>query len=213
MIFPQLQIYIEASLRMFEQITDRRRSRLDVLTRYVEQCVAAEARARLTFICTHNSRRSQMAQIWAQTAAAWFRIPKVETYSGGTETTAFEPRAVAAMKRAGFRITATDESSNTVYRVQFDRDAPTMEAYSKVFSEDPNPTSKFCAVMTCASADRNCPLVPGVDLRVAIPYDDPKESDGTDQETAAYDERCRQISFEMLHLFSRVKKPASTEDA
>ncbi|MCK4776283.1 MAG: protein-tyrosine-phosphatase, partial [Candidatus Krumholzibacteria bacterium] len=69
-------------------------------------------------------------------------------------------------------------------------------------------TEDFCAVMTCSQADKNCPVVVGASMRVAIPYDDPKAFDGTDQEAANYDERCRQISREMLYLFSAVNMSA-----
>jgi hypothetical protein len=58
--------------------------------------------------------------------------------------------------------------------------------------------------MTCSAADKACPIVFGADARIAIPFDDPKAFDGTDQEAAKYDERCRQIAREMLYVFSRV---------
>ena len=58
--------------------------------------------------------------------------------------------------------------------------------------------------MSCSQADRNCPLVPGCAARIALPYDDPKDFDGTDREAAMYDERCRQIAREMLFVFSQV---------
>ena len=38
----------------------------------------------------------------------FFEIPEVTTYSGGTETTAFNPRAIAALRTHGFVIEATD---------------------------------------------------------------------------------------------------------
>jgi len=36
--------------------------------------------------------------------------------------------------------------------------------------------------------------------RFALPYDDPKQSDGTPTEVKTYDERCRQIAREMLYM-------------
>jgi hypothetical protein len=204
-LYADLKATIEAARGEFDRIPEERRQRLREISRFVEQRVSAGAPARLTFICTHNSRRSHMSQIWAQTAAHAYGVPNVETFSGGTEATAFNPRAVAAIERAGFRVDRTRESDNPVYHVRFDDGSPPMEAFSKVYDKAPNPTEDFAAVMTCSQADKNCPLVLGSAARIAIPYDDPKAFDGTDQEAAKYDERCRDIAREMLFVFAQVK--------
>jgi protein-tyrosine-phosphatase len=204
-LYPGLASFISETLSEFDQIPEQRRKQLVQLAGLVTDRSSAGDTTRLTFICTHNSRRSHMSQIWAQTAAHYFGVPRVETFSGGTEATAFNPRAVAALERAGFRIDTTDETSDPVYRVRYTDDMDPMECFSKVYHQPPNPTQDFLAVMTCSQADRNCPLVLGAAERIAIPYDDPKAFDGTEQETAKYDERCRQIGREMLYLFSRVK--------
>src|SRR6478752_7363247 len=81
--------YIEARASEFEQISPERRERLTEIARFVRTRLAAGETARLTFICTHNSRRSHLAQIWAQVTAAHYGVGGVETFSGGTEATAF----------------------------------------------------------------------------------------------------------------------------
>jgi len=158
------------------------------------------------FICTHNSRRSHLSQIWASTAAAYYGVPGVETYSGGTEATAFNPRAVAALKRAGFEISHSATQDNPHYTVRFHDNAPAMECFSKVYKQPPNPTADFCAIMTCAQADKNCPVVRGATLRIGVPYEDPKAFDGTPEEAAKYDERCQQIAREILYVFANASK-------
>jgi protein-tyrosine-phosphatase len=182
-----------------------RRQALDRLAGFIAERAASARSSRLTFICTHNSRRSQMSQIWAEAAAARFGVPGVETFSGGTEATAFNPRAVAAMRRAGFRIDDPDGGDNPVYRVRFAEGCEPIECFSKIYHQAPNPNLDFCAVMTCSSADAACPIVFGAAGRISLPYDDPGLLDGSDQETAAYDARCRQIASEMLFVFSRVR--------
>jgi len=132
-------------------------------------------------------------------------VAGVETYSGGTEASALDPRAVAALVRAGFRIEIQREGANPVLAVRYSGQAPPLACFSKVYDQGPNPASGFCAVMTCASADEACPIVAGAAARLSLPYDDPGLFDGSDQETAAYDERCRQIAREMLAVFSRFK--------
>ncbi len=206
---PQVRQFLEQRAEEFAQIPAARRSELEELASYIQRCQAEDRTARLVFICTHNSRRSHLAQIWARVAAASYGVQQVETYSGGTEATALNPRAVAALQRAGLHITASPEpADNPRYMVVYSMDLQPLLCYSKVFSEAPNPTSGFCAVMTCSEADAACPLVPGSELRVAISYIDPKLADGSPEESAVYDERCRQICREMMYLLSQAA-PAS----
>ena len=136
--------------------------------------------ADLIFICTHNSRRSHLSRLWAQTAADVLALDGIRTYSGGTEATACNPRTVDAMKRAGFRVTTQDTlqgTTNTTYLVQAGSTLQGMPCFSKTYGHEVNPQSGFAAVMTCSSADRGCPIVYGADARFAVPYVDPKVSD------------------------------------
>lgn len=204
LLYPDLVSYVRESEKTFGTIPGERKKLLADIADYIRNRADTNRPARLTFICTHNSRRSHMSQVWAQTAAARYGVKNVLTYSGGTEATAFNPRAVAALQRAGFAIEKVNDDENPAYEVRFGVNAPVMSVFSKVYDAEPNPTSDYCAVMTCSHADKNCPVVRGASKRVSIPYDDPKEFDGSDQESAKYDERCRQISGEMLYLFSLV---------
>lgn len=192
-----------------DSIPAERRSRLDELTAYVqEKIVRQEFPVQLTFICTHNSRRSHLGQIWAQVAAAHFGIPDVIAFSGGTEATACNPRTVAALERAGLqvaKITGRDNGDNPVYEIWYDEGCLPVMAFSKIYNESPNPTENFAAIMTCSHAEEHCPFIPGAEKRLAITYTDPKEADDTPAESQTYDARCRQIATEMLYTFSRVK--------
>ena len=208
---PQLRSYLNARVTEFEQIPAERKMLLNKLAVYVQKRIQAEQPARLTFICTHNSRRSQISQVWAMTAARYYGLKGVEAYSGGTETTAFNPRAVAALQRAGIDITRTEDNESTNagtnprYKVKLPETGhDLLVCYSKVYDEVPNPKKDFCAVMCCSQADMNCPVVSGCSLRVALPYEDPKVSDNQPQEATTYDERCEQICSEMMYLFSQV---------
>jgi len=208
----KLSDYIARRIGEFDQIPSQRKAALDELARYVSECRSAGRPARLTFICTHNSRRSHMAQLWAAAAATHFGTGGVETYSGGTEATAFNPRAVAALQRAGFQI-ATPEStsadadaSNPRYQVTLATNPEPLICFSKVYDSPPNPTTDFCAVMTCSHADENCPVVLGATHRIVITYVDPKLADDTPDESATYDERSAQIAREMFCAFSQVER-------
>jgi len=190
----------------FDQIPAERQTELKKIALFVRSKLQAGEAPQLNFICTHNSRRSHMSQIWAQTAAAYYGVEGVKTYSGGTEATACNPRTVRAMQRAGFSIenTTPEEEKNPRYLVQYSEAFEPITAFSKVYHQEGNPDSNFIAVMTCSHADKNCPIVEGSLMRVAIPYVDPKVSDDTDKEDATYDERCHQIAREMFFLMSRV---------
>jgi protein-tyrosine-phosphatase len=200
-----LRKYVVACIGEFDQIPPERQEQLRKIAAYVGGRVGAGLPANLTFVCTHNSRRSQIAELWAAAGAAYYGVPNVEAFSGGTEATAFNPRAVAALERAGFKIAKLSEDDNPKYRVEMAEGAKPLICFSKTYYQEPNPSSDYCAVMTCAAADKACPIVMGATMRVAIPYDDPKDFDGTPQETAKYSERCAQIAREMLYVFSQVK--------
>ena len=204
-VYPQIAALLDDLALEVDAIEPARRGTLEGLAAYVRAQVERDESVRLTFICTHNSRRSHLAQVWAQVAAAYHGVPGIETFSGGTEATAFEPRAVAALHRHGLRIEKEPGSDNPLYHVRYAEGAPAIEAFSKVYDQPPNPTEDFVAVMTCSHADDNCPFVPGALRRVSIPYDDPKAADGAPDESEVYDARCRQIAAEMSYLMSKVR--------
>jgi len=202
-LLPQLAAYTKALARESASIPEDRKLKLQKIALFVRSKRAAGEVAKLTFICTHNSRRSHMSQLWATVAAASYGVDGVEAYSGGVEATAFNPRAVAALERAGFRI-ENPGGDNPHYRVRYAKNRPPVEAFSKKYDDPFNPREGFAAVMTCSHADKNCPSIAGASLRVAVPYEDPKVSDGTPDEARTYDERAKQIAVEMFYLFSRV---------
>lgn len=197
---------IQTLIPEFDKISGERRSILRQLTEYIQGQIKRNKKVKLLFICTHNSRRSHIAQIWAQAAASYYGIPDVVSYSGGTEATAFNPRAVKAMQDAGFKIHQTSNANNPVYEVYFDDDdAPAVTAFSKKFDSESNPAKDFAAVMTCSHADENCPVVLGMEKRISLPYNDPKDFDGTPHESEKYTERLKEIGTEILFVFSQIK--------
>ena len=196
-----LEDYVESRLEELETIPPARRDVLDQLSEFVRNC--GRATTRLLFVCTHNSRRSQMAQIWAAAAASHCGVDRVEFYSGGTEATAFDRRAVAAIERAGLQVAKLTGDSNPTYRITVG--TMTLLLFSKTFDASANPKAEFCAVMTCSEVDVACPSMPGASVRILLPYEDPKHYDGAEVESEKYDEGCREISREMLYVFSRAR--------
>lgn len=204
-LLPHLQETVEKLKKEFPKIAPIRKSPLGALTTFVADKALRGEPINLNFICTHNSRRSHIAQLWAQTAAFHYNIPKVTAFSGGTETTAFNPRAVKAMREVGFDIIPLTEKNNPSYSVRYSADDMPIQVFSKKYDDAVNPTKDFAAVMTCSHADKNCPLIPGAAKRIALTYDDPKDFDGTPDEESKYRERALEIGREILYAFSQVK--------
>ncbi|MBK8921718.1 MAG: protein-tyrosine-phosphatase [Saprospirales bacterium] len=188
-------------------ISPERKALLDALAAYIREKLRSGAPVRLIFICTHNSRRSHFGQVWAQIAAHHFGVGPVECYSGGTEATACNPRTAVALGRAGLRVQAIASGENPVYLLQYADGVNPIAAFSKVYDQAPNPAVGFAAVMTCVQAEENCPFIPGAENRFSITCDDPKAADGTPEEAAVYDARCRQLAGEMGYVFERASAP------
>lgn len=200
----QLHGYVEERTWEFDLIPAERKAELQELSMIIRKVKASRRPVRLTFICTGNSRRSQLAQVWASTAAAYYGIAGIETFSGGTVVTAFNRRIAGTLTGAGFAV-ESQPGKNADFRVRYsDREEPIV-CRSKHYSDEENPKSEFIAVMLCSDADARCPIVPGSEHRVYIPYIDPREADHTEEERETYRERNAQIAREMLYVMSRVK--------
>ena len=189
-------------------ISAERKLLLDEMAAYLQEKITNRKEIRLNFICTHNSRRSQFSQIWAQTAADYYGI-EAYCYSGGVEVTAFNSRAVAAIQRDGFKV-AKKEGENPVYFVFYSEETEPIVTFSKVFDDSINASKEFAAVMTCDHADENCPFIPGAEKRFPLRFEDPKAFDDSPLEERMYTERSHQIGAELFYLFEKVSKPSAS---
>ncbi len=186
-------------------VSIERKAVLQPLIDYIQNKVNHQEEIRLNFICTHNSRRSHLSQIWAQTMAFHFQIQNVFCYSGGTEAIAMFPKVEETLTNQGFDIQKISDSENPVYEVKFDDNQYPIICFSKTYFDDFNPKNNFGAIMTCNNADEGCPMVLGAEARFPIKYDDPKAFDGKPEMNEKYTERSLQIASEMYFVFSRIK--------
>lgn len=189
-----------------ESITADRKKILQPLIDLIQDKITDNQEIRLNFICTHNSRRSHLSQVWAQTMATFFNIKNVFCYSGGTEATAMFPMVSKTLQNQGFQIQKFSETSNPVYAIKYAENEHPVIGFSKSFENSFNPTSHFTAIMTCSQADAGCPFIAGAEKRIPITFDDPKAFDNIPQQAEKYKERSEQIATELFYVFSKINK-------
>jgi arsenate reductase (thioredoxin) len=202
-LFPEIEKTIKAL--KIEAVPEERKAILQPLVEFIQAKANGQKEIRLNLICTHNSRRSHLSQVWAQTAAAYFNVKNVFCYSGGTEATAMFPMVAATLQNQGFQIKAILETSNPIYSIKYAANEPPVIGFSKKYDDDFNPESEFAAIMTCSHADDGCPFIAGAEIRIPVTYDDPKAFDNTPQQAQKYSERSLQIATEMFYVFSQIK--------
>jgi arsenate reductase len=188
-----------------QSISDERKVVLLPLVNYIQEKVNAGESIRLHFICTHNSRRSHLSQIWAQTMAYHVGLKNVSCYSGGTEATAIFIKVLETLTSQGFQVLRLSGNENPVVAVKFAANENPILCFSKTYNHPFNPSTQFGAVMTCSNADEGCPIVVGAEARFPIKYDDPKAYDGTPLQTEKYAEKSLDIAREMWWVFSQIK--------
>lgn len=207
-MFPSIEQFINESVSQTQIPEARQHLLLEAAETLHDQLAEPGPAPLLLCVCTHNSRRSHFARVWAalmQRLLFEGEHPfKVE--SAGTEATACNPRTVASLKRAGFNITTDEDDSrstpeNPVYLCQYAEEEPPLRLWSKTL-DDESITQPLTAIMTCSDADQNCPYIPGARARIRMTFEDPKSSDDTPEEAATYDARSAQIAAEMHYLFS-----------
>ncbi len=201
-LFPEIEAFI-AKLDP-KTISEERKEIIQPLIEVLRSKVSSDQDIRINFICTHNSRRSHLSQVWAQTLAAYFKIKNVFCYSGGTEATALFPTVASTLQSSGFEVNTLSEGNNPVYAIKYANNEHPVIGFSKTLDDDFNPKSNFVAIMTCDSANEACPFVPGAEKRIPITYEDPKAYDNSPQQADKYKERSRQIATELFYVFSQI---------
>ena len=195
-----VQDFIKLALN--QNIPSSRKVLLTEIIDYIKSKIDNNQEINLNFICTHNSRRSQLSQVWAKVASVYYGI-EINSYSGGVEVTAFNERAIDSLVRSGFSV-LFENSINPKYEISYAENENPIIAFSKLFDDDFNKADYFAAIITCSDADENCPYIPKAEKRIALRYDDPKSYDDTPIESEKYDERSLQIASEIFYVFSQI---------
>lgn len=199
------KIFFEDARNSLHLSEERKDLLLQIADTFVDEYLDRE-KLNLNFICTHNSRRSQLAQVWCFYAIEYFKLKNIFSFSGGTETTAFHRNTVKTLQQAGFEFNVEDFShQNPKYLVSFKGCKNPLMAFSKTF-DNPINDYPYIALTTCDSADKNCPFIPDAIYRFHLPYTDPKISDTSENTKETYLAVNKLIAGEMYFLFEEIKK-------
>ena len=219
-LYPQLAAHLDELTTSFDRIDAAHLKAGEQLADWLAARYEIGKELPLVFVCTGNSRRSILGATMANAAAAYWGLPEIRGYSGGTEPSAFNNRSVAALQAIGIEIEPTGKEAtrgagqepNPIYAVRWGETAdaaqPAMETleFSKHYSDFSNPKSGFAALMVCTHADQNCPIVEGASRRISMPYLDPKAYDGSEYEAAKYAERRDDMGRLMLAVMLKARR-------
>lgn len=186
-------------------ISLERKSELDEISQLISEHLIEEKHLDIVVVCTHNSRRSQLGEVWINTLAHRFGIKNITAYSGGMEETAFNIRMIKALRYLGFDIDEIEAGANPKYVLNgVNMDDHLM--FSKVYNHEVNPKIGYMAFMVCGDADENCPIIKGMKYRIPLRYKDPKAYDDTTYEREAYVDKVKEIGREMHYLLHQIKQ-------
>ena len=185
-------------------ISTRKRILVEIIN-YIQSKIDLEKEINLNFICTHNSRRSHFSQIWAQVLSDYFKIKKFKSFSGGTISTEIAENVINSLIKCGFRLNSKIRKKNLIYKLSYSDHLNEISCFSKKFNDKVNPKKNFVALMTCSSAEKNCPFIMGADKIISIPYEDPKIFDNSRFCDEEYMKTNLVIASEMYYVFSSLK--------
>ena len=202
MINNDLTLYVRKVEASQDQLTADRR---ELLLPIFDFCASRKGQSiNLVFICTHNSRRSHLAHVWADLFSKYFKLDNINCYSSGTEATAIYFQSKESLERSGFQFNKIENGANPKYMINAGFEKQIGPIYSKSIDDLDTNGERFVAIMVCDHADQNCPFIPEAEQRYSLPYRDPKEFDTTPTVTDKYDERSFQISQEMYFLMKQI---------
>jgi hypothetical protein len=212
-LFSKVRHHADLLTTQFDLIEERHRVAADDLVAWISTNYQPGKPLAVIVVCTGNSRRSIMGSTMGNIGAAYYGLPDIRFYSGGTTPSAFNPRTVATLTEIGVEVEPSGKEAprgaagdaNPIYRVRLGNGLETLE-FSKLYSDAQNPQSGFAAIMVCSQADADCPVVKGAGKRISSPYMDPKEYDGAAFESEKYAERRDDMGRLMFSVLMQVRR-------
>ena len=203
-MYPKIELIISKLLLNFNSIPLPRKQKLIELAAHLKVALSSANPLNLVFVCTHNSRRSHMGQLWGHLAANYYGVNNVNSFSAGTEVTELNSNVIEMLQKVGCKVSTFQNVSNPAYFIEFGENQ-SLTCFSKLMEHEANPRADFFAIMMCTEAEANCPFVPGAIARIGLPFDDPKAYDNTPMVSDAYLSTFEEIGVQILYLFNQIK--------
>jgi len=198
-LFSALNNYCDKMVDSFASISNNRKKKLDDISSKINEYVQNDKELNLLFVCTHNSRRSQFAQVWAHLAINYFGLLNLNSFSCGSEQTIIHKNTIIALESFGFRVQKVKSNITNFY---FSENLY-VKCFSKTFHHNSLPDNQIISLMTCDDADKNCPFIAGSLSRISLPYNDPKVYDDSSECMAEYKKTSNHIAQEIFYIFSK----------
>lgn len=206
MVNDKLKKYIDKAAKNADSIEASRKESLLKVADYISARLKDQQMAYLVFMCTHNSRRSIISQTLAKAAAAWQNIQMLRTYSGGLNATEFSPIAADALDRTGLKVVKYVDIQNSPFNIFYDDEDVPVIAFSKVYNAPSMPREGFALITNCSESEKDCPNMPGTEVRISLGYDDPLAYEGKSNQDGNYDKLVERVATEMAFMMKQVKQ-------
>lgn len=108
LLFPGIAAHLETLATTLATIAEPHHSAGQELAAWI---AASDGGRSIIVVCTGNSRRSLLGALMGQAAAAYYGLPQVRFFSGGTAPSAFNPRTIRALQAIGFEIEPVGEEA------------------------------------------------------------------------------------------------------
>ena len=146
----------------------------------------------LVFLCTHNSRRSQICEVWGSIFSLIYK-KEILINSAGTIKTSVHKEIFNVLKKCGVSVNENEEIAfkNLLIKLK-----------SKTL--DQIDAKKFIAIMTCSDAEKSCPIDSRSVKNINMFFKDPKVYDNTKYMEEEYLKTNSNIAEELNYIFKRI---------
>ena len=203
MFYDQIQWFCRDITSSNTYIYSSRLQLLDGIVSEINEFLNNKKNLNFLFVCTHNSRRSQFANVWAEIAATYYNLNSIKSYSCGTEKSIVSKNTIQTLKDLGIRIENHPTITNAFHA--FYGKELFIDVFSKKYSDPTISKEATIAIMTCSDADQNCPIIPYAKNRISLNFKDPKRFDNTSSFKMEYQKTAKEIAREIFYIFSKLK--------
>ena len=202
MFYNQIQLFCLEITSSFKNIPSSRLQRLDEIVLEINEIFNNKKNLNFLFVCTHNSRRSQFANVWAEIAATFYNLNSIKSYSCGTEKSIVSKNTIEALEDLGLKI-HNHPNINNAFHAFYGKEL-FIDVFSKKYSDSSISKENTIAIMTCTDADQNCPIIPYAKNRISLNFKDPKRFDNTSYFRMEYQKTAKEIATEIFYIFSKI---------